>query len=373
MTTTLLVADSGRRGARANLALTAALAELHRNGNLPDMLRFQHFPPSAIIGRHQSLSCEVRLAHCRAHGIETARRMTGGGAIYMGPGLLGWELIAGRAHLGGDLGETTRTLCEGLARGLSGLGLDARFRPRNDIEVEGRKVSGTGGYRDGGTLVFQGTVLIDFDIADMAAALVLPVAKLDRKGLDALAARVVSLRELLGRVPAMRDVQDAVTAGLAGALGLAPLRGEIDGRAETLAALMLADEFGRDAFVAGDDDWRGGEAPSSARTCMAELQLGGGRIAAHLRLRGGAKPRIERVWLLGDVLVTPPRALLDLEAALVGVPLGEAEACARHFLETRGVDILGCDAGQFAAVIGAAAVEAPSSSRVQDPVASEET
>ncbi len=53
-----------------------------------------------MIGRHQALSQEVKLDWCRANGLEIARRITGGGALFMGPGLLGWELVFARATLG---------------------------------------------------------------------------------------------------------------------------------------------------------------------------------------------------------------------------------------------------------------------------------
>lgn len=350
----LRVIDSGLRGARANLAMTAALAELHRVGDCGDTLRFQHFPPSAIIGRHQSLAREVWIQVCAASGIETARRMTGGGAIYMGPGLLGWELVVGRASLPGTIGDASAALCMGLAAGLSRLGVAAQFRPRNDVEVDGRKVSGTGGYFDGGTLVFQGTVLIDFDVADMADALVLPVDKLDRRGLVAMAQRVVSLRELLGAPPPLAEVEAAVAAGLADALGAAPCEGSLSQREEELAARLFADEFGREAFVAGDDGWRYAAAALGA-PLRAEAQLAGGHLAAHIRVRGTAEPLIERIWLVGDVLVTPPRALLDLEAALVGVRLVEAVEAARRFLAEKCVDVLATTHDEIVNVIASAA------------------
>lgn len=351
----LHVVDSGLRAARANLAMTASLAELRCTGAVHDLLRFQHFPPSAIIGRHQSLTDEVRLHRCREKSVETARRMTGGGAIYMGPGLLGWELILARgqgtAVLAGSLASVAETLCMGLARGLSQLGVDARFRPRNDIEVGGRKVSGTGGYWDGDVLVFQGTVLIDFDVADMADVLVLPVAKLDRKGLASLAARVVSLRELLGHVPAMQAVQSAVTDGLASALGATWRAGVLTAEAEARAATLLAEEFGRDDFVAGDEGWRGSAAVGKVRGVASDVQLPGGRLSAHARVRVGPEALIERIWLVGDILVTPPRALLDLEAALVGCPLGDAPRVAREFLASRAVEVLGADASELVQLI----------------------
>ena len=54
------------------------------------------------------------------------------------------------------------------------VGIDARFRAPNDIEVEGQKVSGTGGFFDGSTLFYQGTVLVDMDPAMMFQSLNLP-------------------------------------------------------------------------------------------------------------------------------------------------------------------------------------------------------
>ena len=75
----LRIVDSGLRDARFNLSLTEALSRGRAAGTTPDTLRFQHFPPSAIIGRHQLLHREVDLDWTAAHRVQTARRMTGGG------------------------------------------------------------------------------------------------------------------------------------------------------------------------------------------------------------------------------------------------------------------------------------------------------
>ena len=195
---TLRVIDSGLRDARLNLSVTEALRRGCAAGTTPDTLRFQHFPRSAIIGRHQLLHREVDLGWVAAHGVQTARRMTGGGAIVMGPGLLGWEVVLSRAVVPRTLEEATALLCNAVAAGLSRFGVPAAYRPRNDIEVEGRKVSGTGGYFDGEVLVFQGTVLVALDVAFMTNALQLPVRKLGKRGLEAMAERVTDLHQLLG-------------------------------------------------------------------------------------------------------------------------------------------------------------------------------
>ena len=344
----LRILDTGVLTARRNLALTAALAELHRGGAIPDTLRFQHFHPAAIIGRHQSLARAVRVDRCRTKGVETARRMTGGGAIYMGPGLLGWELIADRAPLPARLDGITLQLCTGLAQGLSRLGIAAAFRPRNDIEVDGRKISGTGGYIEGRTLVFQGTVLIDFDMADMVDVLAFPTMKLDRKGLAAMEQRVTSLRALTVTAPSITQVCAAVTEGLAGAAGWIVEPGLLTSLEQDTANRLYDEEIGSDAFVTGDPTIVGGQSVHRRQTTA-------GLVEVAIVLRQSSDPRIERIWITGDFFATPPRIIPDLEAALAGVSLSQVGTAARRFLEERPVQILAGSSDDLVAAIAEAA------------------
>ena len=197
------VVDTGIRGARANIAFDQAVIAARSDGRIPDTIRFLRFRPSALIGMHQILSHEVRVDHCRSRGIEIGRRITGGGGLYLDEGQIGWELVFDRAILGfRNLDDAARRICEAAALGLNKLGIPARYRPRNDIEVDGRKISGTGGFFDGNTLFYQGTLLIDFDPAEMIAALKVPVEKLAKRELSSARQRVVSMRELMGeRLP----------------------------------------------------------------------------------------------------------------------------------------------------------------------------
>ena len=117
---------TGLRGGRANIAFDQALIEARREGKIPDTIRFLRFRPSALIGIHQYLSHELKLDYCKAHGIETVRRITGGGGLYFDEGQIGWELVFDRATLGAmDLAEVTRRICEAAA-----LGLPKARRPR---------------------------------------------------------------------------------------------------------------------------------------------------------------------------------------------------------------------------------------------------
>lgn len=354
MSQTLRIIDSGLRSARANLSLTEALTRGRRAGTTPDSFRLQHFPRSAIVGRHQILSREVDLAWCAANGIATARRMTGGGAIVMGPGLLGWELILSRTLVPDGLAETSAKLCGAIAAGLSRFGIEAAYRPRNDIEVGGRKVSGTGGYFEGQVLVFQGTVLVDLDIGFMTSALNLPIRKLGKRGLDAFAERVCDLKGLLGTAPAMRAVEEALAEAVGEALGLVPEWGALTVAEETLAGEVHDTEIGRDAFVEGHDD----AFPAPGRLVSHAVQTQGGLIEVTLKLRDGAGAIIDQAVISGDYFAAPPRLAADLEAHLRQLPAEAAGEAAARFLDTAGARFLGLERADIVAVVAEAARQA---------------
>jgi lipoate-protein ligase A len=346
--------DSGLRRARENLSLTEALLRRRQRSLSPDTLRFQHFPPSAIIGRHQLLHREINLDWVRANGVETARRMTGGGAIVMGPGVLGWELVISRAAAPETLSLVSETICNGVANGLRQLGVDAAYRPRNDVEVQGRKVSGTGGYFDGDCLVFQGTVLVDLDFGLFTSALRLPAHKLGRRGLETLADRVTDLKGLLGGAPDIKRVEAVVADGIAAALGLQLRWEDLSADEEREARAVHDAEIGLDSFVTGADEAFGSE----GRTIQVAAPTPGGVIEIAVKLLDGSADMVDQVLITGDFFASPPRVIADLEAHLRHMPLDAISIAAGRFLEAEQASFLGMTAADLCAALTQAASEA---------------
>ncbi len=348
MTVPFRVIDTGVREGRLQIAFDEALIELHKAGRVPDTVRFLRFPPTALVGRHQAVSHELRLDHLREKQIGIVRRITGGGAIYLDPAQVGWELILSRKRLPmPTLGDYTRAICEAIADGLStAFGIDARFRPRNDIEVDGRKLSGTGGFFDGDTLIYQGTVLVDVDPAAMMACLNVPRAKLEKRDLDKAESRIVTLKSLLGRTPDTAEVHAALLAGLGRKLGLTFELARPFDEEEALAHRYYDSEIGTDEFVYSIDDPRGSGVFEASRTSP------GGTVSAFVRLEGsGAARRIREALLTGDFFVTPPRIIYDLEASLRGVLITEAGPAVDSFFATRKPDLLTIAPDDFRAVV----------------------
>ncbi len=241
----LRVIDTGLRPPRWNIAMTAALAELHGEGRIPDTLRFQRFEPCVLVGRNQDIRREVWLDRCRVKRVALARRVTGGGAVYMDAGILSWEIVAGRRRFGADLTAAAEKICTAVAAGLARLGVPARFSPPNAIEARGRKISGASGYFEGGTLIYEGTVLVDFDLRAMA-----DVLRLDS---EALARRVTSLAAILRRAPALDEVQRAIAASISNRFDFQVVHAAPQAPELMLAEELHATEFGSDSFVFGEE------------------------------------------------------------------------------------------------------------------------
>lgn len=345
------VIDTGLRGARHNIAFDQALIDARAAGNIPDTIRFLHFHESALVGIHQVLSHEVRLDYCRDEGIEVARRITGGGGLYLDPGQLGWELVFDRASLGlRKLDDITRRICEAAALGLRTFGVEARFRPRNDIEVDGRKISGTGGVFDGDIVFFQGTLLVDFNVERMITALKVPVDKLASHDVASARQRVTSLTELLGEAMPDEDaIHQALLDGFAEGLGITPAWGEITEAEEALAQQLYDDEIGSDDFVAMRDVPEAGNG-----VVTASLTKRAGTLRADIRLEGSHDERIREVLLSGDAFISPARTLYDLEAALRGVATADAGPAVEAFFANHSAALGGLAPADFRSLIEAA-------------------
>ncbi len=340
----LRVIDSGVIEGRRNIAIGQAIIELHQIGAVPDTLRFLRFPPTALVGRHQALGQEINLDYCRQNDIGVVRRITGGGAIFLDPGQLGWELAIKRSTLGiHSLSDVAREICEAAADGISSLGVKASYRPRNDIEVEGRKISGTGGFFDGDTLFFQGTVLVDMNPQLMVSALRVPKAKLAKRELDSAAQRVVTLREFLGdATPGLVQIQAALALAFSQRFDLEIVPGELGEPELALAEELFQEEIGTEEFVHEIEE------PPTARGDLAGRHTSpGGTITSYLRLEGPAQNRVRAALITGDFFVTPPRVIYDLESSLRGLYLDELGQAIGNFFDAAPFDMLSVSPQDF--------------------------
>ncbi|MEW5768034.1 MAG: DUF116 domain-containing protein [bacterium] len=346
--------DTGVKSAAENIALDSVLLEAKAEGKIPNILRFLQFsPPAVLVGYHQTVEQEVRVEFCRQQGIDVNRRITGGGAIYFDESQLGWELIAAKADLGYRLDRVTELVCEAVVKGLGKLGIKAGFRPRNDIEVNGRKISGTGGIFEDGAVLFQGTLLVDFDVETMIRALRIPTEKLADKDLKSVRQRVTCLREELGEAPPLEEIKQALQAGVEEALGIefsslgfwAAAGGSSDFEWDDLEGRLLKPKKAQFASKDWIESIR--EPLENRQTLRGTHRTKGGLIRAWAVVDAKRK-LLKQALITGDFFISPTRTIFDLEAALKDVPCAEVSQRIEGFFESRQPQMSGLTPADFA-------------------------
>ena len=159
--------------------------------------------PSVIIGHNQDAAQEVNLEYLRRNGIVLARRVTGGGAVYHDLQNLNYSIVGRKPRI------------EVIVEALRSLGVPAELTGRNDIFVEGRKVSGFARSVYHQRELIHGTLMYDVDIDVLTRALDTPQSKLNRKGVASVRSRVTNLNDYLPDIENIVQLQERLHALLA--------------------------------------------------------------------------------------------------------------------------------------------------------------
>ncbi len=275
----------------------------------PTLRLYTYRSHCALVGRFQNVENEIRLDYCRANNIPVNRRPTGGGAIIMGADQLGVALtVQGR---GDDSYSQARELMshfsEGLVRGLNQLGVEASFRRKNDIEVNGKKLVGLGVYRaPSGGLLFHASLLVDLDIALMLHVLNTPFEKISDKEIDTVAGRITTVRRETESNLSVDEVRRVIADGFAGAFNLSLVHADGFTRDELADIAKLENE----KYLTDDWVYQTTSVPDSNGS--AKIKTEAGLIDVQVTMAGGT---IKAAFIGGDFFASE-NAVADLEASL---------------------------------------------------------
>lgn len=309
--------DTPPMTAAENMALDDTLLELKGRVKSPNTIHFLQFSPRAVLlGYHQSVKEEIRREFCESHGIHINRRITGGGAIFFDESQLGWEVICDKTFFKTNIPNINlfKKLCDPVIMALDILGLKSDFRPRNDIEINGRKISGTGGTESDGAFLFQGTMLTDFDVETMLKSLRIPVEKLKAKEIDSVKERVTCLKWELGFNPSLEEVKKAIKTGFERCLGIQLEPGGLTDSEKRLFDKKLEYYSSEQWINQVDPKFKRREVVQAAYKSEAGLV----RFTFVVNL---PRMKIKDLYITGDFLSFPSRALYDMECMLRGVSL----------------------------------------------------
>ncbi len=146
---------------------------------------------SVLIGRNQNVYTECNIDAINKDGVKLIRRTSGGGAVYFDEGNFTYSFIAHSKNYDKTFNYKI------IMNALELLGFDAKISGRNDILIDGKKISGNAFFNKGPKHLHHGTILYNVNISDMGKYLRVSKKKLESKGIKSVQSRVINLIEYL--------------------------------------------------------------------------------------------------------------------------------------------------------------------------------
>jgi len=245
----LFVDNRGITDPHVNLALEEYV--LRHKPTDDDCLLFYINTPSIIIGRNQNTIEEIDPDVVAARGIHVVRRISGGGAVYHDLGNLNFSFLTpfvqGRFN---RYDHFTRPVLETL----QALGVPAELGGRNDILVEGRKISGNAQFATPSRMFSHGTLLFDSNLDDVTAALRPKPGKVESKGVKSIRSRVANISEFVREPITVEELRERILERIFGTRDRARIPGiELTAADWTSVRELVAAKYGARSWNFGED------------------------------------------------------------------------------------------------------------------------
>lgn len=172
--------------------------------------------PTLMIGRYQNTLAEINMPFARQNNIHIVRRITGGGTIYTD--LNGWQfsfIVKNRPEGRVEFSEFTAPILAALRS----IGVPAEASGRNDLVVDGKKISGNAQYVRKNLTLHHGSLLFDTDLETLVRALSPDNEKIVSKGLKSVRQRVTNIADYLPQAIPSEEFRDIMLTHLLKGLG----------------------------------------------------------------------------------------------------------------------------------------------------------
>lgn len=256
---------------------------------------------SVIIGRHQNALAEINREYVEQNHVVIARRLTGGGAVFHDLGNLNFSFIQNIPS--GEREIDFVKYLQPIVEALHALGVNAEFSGRNDLLVDGKKISGNAMAFYGNRVLEHGTLLFSTVQNNLVQALKVDPDKFKDKAVKSVRSRVTNISEHLPKPMTVLEFKDFLMDFVLkqnNMSALDVLTSEEESRIAELERIQFSTW-----------DWNYGQSPKYALEHKA--RTAGGTVQAVLDIKGG---RIVALRFYGDFFSR--RDPQELEQALIG-------------------------------------------------------
>ncbi|MFD1067878.1 lipoate--protein ligase [Oceanobacillus locisalsi] len=197
--------NKGITDPRINLAIEEYILE--NFGEKDTYLLFYVNGPSIIIGRNQNTIEEINTDYVDEQGIKVVRRLSGGGAVYHDEQNLNFSFIT---KDDGNSFQNFAKFTQPVVDALNNIDVPAELQGRNDLAVEGRKISGNAMFSTRGRMFSHGTLMLDSQLEELTKALKVKDIKIESKGIKSIRSRVANIAEYLDNPISMDEFKELI-------------------------------------------------------------------------------------------------------------------------------------------------------------------
>ena len=147
-----------------------------------------------VVGKHQNALAEINYRYVKENNITVARRISGGGTVYHDEGNVNFTFIKNvKSPAEISFKQFTGPVVDALAK----LGVHATNSGRNDLMVNGLKISGNAEHVYKNRVLHHGTLLFDSDLENLGQAIKVVPGKYISKAVQSNRSTVANISSFL--------------------------------------------------------------------------------------------------------------------------------------------------------------------------------
>lgn len=168
-----------------------AAEEYFLRNSSDDIVMHWRCRPAIVAGKHQNLMAEINLGMVCEKNIPVIRRISGGGTVYHDEGNLNYTLI--RSEERKDRMIDFRAFTKPVISFLDLSGINARFEGKNNLVVNGKKISGNSAHVYRNRVIHHGTILFDTNLENLNQSISPNIENMEDRAVQSIRAKVTNI------------------------------------------------------------------------------------------------------------------------------------------------------------------------------------